>query len=163
VQRDHDRHHRHHGGEPTWPLVLTNTVVDGGVTWTCQDVANPTGKAHPPAGSFGYVFTSNDLDGFRLLAYNRAKAIATSSRPTTARRATTRRPGSHFEQHADDRGLWDGREGHRQRLQHRHRLVFTCPTGKGGDYDVPGVIWNAFTGPAACSDHLQERHGDQVA
>lgn len=63
------------GSEPTWPSILTNTVVDGGVTWTAQDVANPSGKAHTPTGQFGYVLTANDLDGFRLLAYDLAKGI----------------------------------------------------------------------------------------
>jgi hypothetical protein len=67
--------------EPTWPLVLTNTVVDGGVTWTAQDVASPSGKAHPPPAVgaipsyFGYVQTSSDLDGFRLLAWDIAKGV----------------------------------------------------------------------------------------
>lgn len=63
------------GGEPTWPVILTNTVVDGGVTWTCQDVANPTAKNHAPSTQFGYAYSSNDLDYFRLLAYDIAKAI----------------------------------------------------------------------------------------
>jgi len=63
------------GSEPTWPTILTNMVVDGGVTWTAQDVANPSGKTHPPPGSFGYLFTANDLDGFRLLAYDTARAV----------------------------------------------------------------------------------------
>lgn len=61
--------------EPTWPAILTNTVVDGGVTWTAQDVANPSGRAHTPTGQFGYVLTANDLDGFRLLAYDLAKGV----------------------------------------------------------------------------------------
>jgi hypothetical protein len=128
-------------GEPTWPVVLTNTVVDGGVTWTCQDVANPTGKAHPPAGQFGYVFTSADLDGFRLLAYNQAKAIATSSRPTTARPSTTRRRPEHQQRHADDHRLWhvvkdtDSAVTTTDASWH-----FTCPAGKGGDYFVSGCL-----------------------
>lgn len=63
------------GSEPTWPSILTNTVVDGGVTWTAQDVANPSGKAHTPTGQFAYVLTANDLDGFRLLAYDLAKGV----------------------------------------------------------------------------------------
>lgn len=63
------------GSEPTWPTTLTNTVVDGGVTWTCQDVAFPSGKGHPPVGQFGYAMTVSDFDGFRLLAYDIAKAI----------------------------------------------------------------------------------------
>lgn len=63
------------GSEPTWPSILTNTVVDGGVTWIAQDVANPSGKAHTPTGQFGYVLTADDLDGFRLLAYDLAKGI----------------------------------------------------------------------------------------
>jgi hypothetical protein len=63
------------GSEPAWPAILTNTVVDGGVTWTAQDVANPSGKAHTPSGQFGYVLTADDLDGFRLLAYDLAKGV----------------------------------------------------------------------------------------
>ena len=64
------------GSEPTWPTILTNMVVDGGVTWTAQDVANPSGKTHPPTSFFGYALTSADLDGFRVLAYNTAQAVA---------------------------------------------------------------------------------------
>jgi len=63
------------GSEPTWPTILTNMVVDGGVTWTAQDVANPSGKTHPPTSFFGYALTSADLDGFRVLAYDTARAV----------------------------------------------------------------------------------------
>jgi hypothetical protein len=64
------------GGEPTWPLILTNTVVDGGVTWTAQDVANPSGKNHAPLVQFGYAMSSTEQDYFRLMAYEMAKAVS---------------------------------------------------------------------------------------
>jgi hypothetical protein len=141
------------GGEPTWPIILTNTVVDGGVTWTCQDVANPTGKAHPPAGYFGYVFTSADLDGFRLLAYNQAKAICdelaadycaaeyntVAGQSLTSGAITIINYGTSVKD--TDSAVATGASWH-----------FTCPTGKGGDYVVAANI--AFSAAPGTSPAL---------
>lgn len=64
------------GAEPTWPIILTNSVVDGGVTWTAQDIANPSGKNHAPLVQFGYSMSTTEQDAYRLLAYDTARGIA---------------------------------------------------------------------------------------
>lgn len=139
--------------EPTWPLVLTNTVVDGGVTWTAQDVANPTGKAHPPAGQFGYLFTSADLDGFRLLAYDIAKGVAdeigggsdycaaeyntTAGQSIPNNTVTIVNYGTSVKD--TDAAVTTGASWH-----------FTCPTGKGGEYIVAAnIAWHTAPGGSA--------------
>jgi hypothetical protein len=62
------------GSEPTWPVIINNTVVDGGVTWKCIETANPTGRVL--SVNPGYVLTTADLDAFRLLAYDIARGVA---------------------------------------------------------------------------------------
>jgi len=45
-------------GEPTWPTTIGNTVVDGGITWTCKGYYGGFPSPHIPTPVFadGYVF-----------------------------------------------------------------------------------------------------------
>lgn len=60
------------GSEPTWPVIIGNTVVDGGVTWTCQEAAAPSGKG---SGVVNPAGASADA-ALKALAYATAKAAS---------------------------------------------------------------------------------------
>lgn len=46
------------GAEPSWPTTIGNTVVDGGITWTCKGYYGGFPSPHIPTPVFadGYVF-----------------------------------------------------------------------------------------------------------
>lgn len=48
------------GTEPTWPVILGNTVVDGGITWECKGSYGGFPTPHVPTPVFldGYIFLS---------------------------------------------------------------------------------------------------------
>ena len=58
--------------EPAWPLIIGNSVVDGGVTWTCDVLCNPSGNGVNYQG----VLSAAALQALRVLAYDTARALA---------------------------------------------------------------------------------------
>lgn len=51
--------------EPTWPTAIGNTVVDGGITWTCKGEYGGFPSPHIPTPEFidGYMFLANSASG----------------------------------------------------------------------------------------------------
>lgn len=125
------------GSEPSWPVVLTNTVVDGGVTWTCQDIANPSGKG----GGFVALLSAAQLGNLQSLSYAMAKAIAdeiaadycSAEYNTAAAQSIVTATNTiiNFDHKVTDTD---------NAVTTGASWVFTVPTGKGGDYDVSAAI-----------------------
>lgn len=55
------------GAQPTWPITIGSTVVDGGITWTCEGEYGGFPSPHVPTPEFidGYMllpgYNSNDI------------------------------------------------------------------------------------------------------
>lgn len=143
------------GAEPTWPTTIGNTVVDGGVTWTCQDIASPSAKTHSPAGSFSYSMSAADLDGFRVLAYNQARAIADELTvgDYCAMAANTGAGQSIPGTSTHTIVVYGTVERDTDSAYNSSTGRYTIPAGKGGDYMVTGswAFSGATTGQSFCT------------
>ncbi len=58
------------GSQPTWPTTIGNTVVDGGITWTCAGEYGGFPTPHIPTPKF--------IDGYMLLAAANSQDIYNS-------------------------------------------------------------------------------------
>lgn len=135
------------GSEPTWPLVLGNTVVDGGVTWIADTGPSVFPSARSP--SYQYAYLAGDLDALRVLAYDTAKAVADEiggGSDYCALSASTA-AGQSIPNSTTTIVVYGTTVRDTDAAYNASTGRYTVPAGKGGDYQISATAtWSSAPG-----------------